>query len=450
MTKKIFKSICTAAIGICLVAVCCILLILYAYFARTERESLQNRLDFIAEGIEESGGSFLTYIDTDEYRITWVNSDGSVVYDSEAELSGMENHLDRKEIAEALESGFGECTRYSETLTVKYYYCAKLLSDGTVIRLAQEQSSIVALFLRIVPFIIIIFALAALASLILSRALSRNIIKPLNEIDLDNPLEGQTYKELRPLLVRIDEQQKQLEKDRRALEQTEQIRQEFTANVSHELKTPLHSISGYSELMAAGVVQPDDVPRFAQKIYSESRRMTSLVEDILYLGQLDSGANDMMWDICNLYEIARTAVSDLQPVADKGEIAIVCRGESAEIHGIPRLLESIVYNLADNAVKYNKKGGYVLIEVKDAGDAAVLTVEDNGVGISEENQDRIFERFFRVDKSRSREVGGTGLGLSITKHAVLVHKAEIKVDSKLGSGSRFTVIFPKNQASKGS
>ena len=444
MTKKIFKSICLAAAGLCLAAVCGILVILYVYFAKIEKDNLQSQLELIVAGIEAEGESFLEYSDFDGYRLTWIDPQGNVIYDSQADSSSMENHLDREEVTEAFESGFGESTRYSDTLTVRYYYCAYLLSDGTVIRAAQEQSSVLALFLKLLPYVIVIVAAAFAASFLISRKLSENIVRPLNEIDLDNPLEGKTYKELKPLLTRIDDQQRQLEKDRETLEQTEQIRQEFTANVSHELKTPLHSISGYSELMAAGVVKPEDMQRFSEKIYNESQRMTNLVEDILYLGMLDSGANDMMWEICDLYEIAETAASDLAPVAAKNEVAIAVRGESAKLHGIPKLLESIVYNLCDNAVKYNKRGGYVDVHVESADGRVILTVEDNGTGISRENQDRIFERFYRVDKSRSREVGGTGLGLSIVKHAVLIHKADIKVESAPGKGSRFTVSFPEN------
>lgn len=444
MTKKIFKSIYIAAICICLAAVCSILAVVYAYVSNIEKTNLQSQLEFIAAGVEESGDVFLGYSDGEEYRVTWIDPEGNILYDNEADASDMDNHLDREEISEAFENGFGDSVRYSDTLMTKYYYCAALLSDGTVIRLGQEQSSVLYLFLKLIPYVIIILGLAALVSYFLSRWLSRNIVKPLNEVDLDNPLSGSNYKELRPLLVRIDDQKKQLEKDRQTLEQTEKIRQEFTANVSHELKTPLHSISGYSELMAAGVVKTEDMQRFAQKIYNESRRMTNLVEDILYLGRLDSGANDMMWEICDLYAIAKTAVEDLKPVADKGNIKIIIKGENAMIHGIPKLLESIVYNICDNAVKYNKEGGYVAVSVLEQEDTAVLIVEDTGVGISKENQERIFERFFRVDKSRSREVGGTGLGLSIVKHAVLIHNARIKVESTPGVGSTFMVIFPKN------
>lgn len=444
MTKRIFKSIFIATICVCLVAVCSILAIFYAWFARIEKDDLQERLDFVAAGVEEIGAGFLEYTDTDEYRITWIDETGEVIFDSEAAAEEMENHLSREEISEAFESGFGESTRHSETLTVKYYYCAVLLSDGTVLRIGEEQSSVLSLFLRVVPFMIVIFCIAAIVSYFLARGLSKKIVKPLNDIDLDSPLSVETYKELGPLLKRIDDQKKQLDKDRETLEQTEQIRQEFTANVSHELKTPLHSISGYSELMAAGVVQSEDIQRFSRKIYNESRRMTTLVEDILYLGSLDSGANDMMWEICDLYEIAKTAVEDLKPVADKAGITIYIKGESAKIHGIPKTLESIVYNLCDNAIKYNKEGGAVSAEVWDGEKEAMLVVADNGVGISKEDQDRIFERFYRVDKSRSREVGGTGLGLSIVKHAALIHNAEIKVDSTPGVGSTFTVLFPKN------
>ena len=445
MTKRIFKSIFIATICVCLVAVCSILAIFYAWFARIEKEDLRMQLEFIAAGVEETGEAFLEYTDTDEYRITWVDAEGEVIFDSEADAEGMENHLGREEISEAFESGFGESSRHSETLTVRYYYCALLLSDGTVLRIGEEQSSVLSLFLRVVPFMIVIFCLAAIVSYFIARALSKKIVKPLNEVDLDNPLSGDNYKELTPLLKRISDQKKQLDKDRETLEQTEQIRQEFTANVSHELKTPLHSISGYSELMAAGVVQNEDIQRFSQKIYNESRRMTTLVEDILYLGSLDSGANDMMWEICDLYEIAKTAAEDLKPVADKAGISIRIKGEEAKIHGIPKTLESIVYNLCDNAIKYNKEGGDVSVEVWNGQKEAMLVVADNGLGIPKEDLDRIFERFYRVDKSRSREVGGTGLGLSIVKHAALIHNAQIKVDSTVGVGSTFTVLFPKNQ-----
>lgn len=445
MTRKIFRSICIVTLVVSLLAMGIVLVILYGYFSRLEKDQLKAQTELIVSGVEAEGDGFLDYVDLEEYRITRVDAEGEVLYDSAYDAAEMENHLDREEIAEAFESGYGESSRRSDTLTERYYYCAALLSDGTVIRVAQAQSSALALFLRVLPYILIIAAAAIVAALILSRVLSKKIVKPLNDVDLDHPLSDKNrtedYKEIQPLLKRIDAQQKQLEKDREALEKTDQIRQEFTANVSHELKTPLHSISGYSELMAAGVVKTEDIPRFSRKIYDESQRMTNLVDDILYLGKLDQGATDMMWEMCDLYEIAKNAVETLRPVAEKSDITIFLDGESAIVHGIPQLLESIVYNLCDNAVKYNNNGGIVNVEVKNEEGKVRLTVKDNGVGISKQDQERIFERFYRVDKSRSKAVGGTGLGLSIVKHAAMIHKATIKVDSVLGMGSRFTVIF---------
>ena len=444
MTKRIFRSICLVAVTVLLASLVLVMGVLYDYFSRLQREQLSAQADLAARGVAGQGMDYLRDLELDGCRISWVAADGSVLYDNRGDSASMENHLDREEVQEALETGRGESSRYSSTLTEKLSYQARLLPDGTVIRLAASQYTGWVLLMGVLQPLLAVATLAVLLSLVLAYRLSARLMKPLNEVDLSDPLKKVEYEELRPLLSRIDSQHRQLKRDREELEKNEEIRREFTANVSHELKTPLHSISGYAELLAKGIARPEDVQKFSGKIYDESQRMTSLVEDIIELSHLDTGAQDLAREDTDLYLIARSAADSLSMAAKEAEVELKVSGESARICGVPRLLYGICYNLCDNAIKYNRKNGSVELKVENGETEVTLTVKDTGIGIPEESRERIFERFYRVDKSRSKAVGGTGLGLSIVKHAAYIHHAGIELDSAPGSGTTFTLHFPKD------
>lgn len=444
MTKRIFQSICIAAVTVLLASLVLIMGVLYDYFSRVQKEQLSAQADLAARGAADLGMEYFEGLDLGGCRISWIAADGSVLYDNMSDAESMENHLDREEVREAMETGRGESSRYSDTLTEKLSYQARLLPDGTVIRLAASQYTAWVLLMGVLQPLLVVVLLAVLLSLLLAYRLSARLVKPLNEVDLSDPLKKVEYEELRPLLSRIDSQHRQLKRDREELEKNEEIRREFTANVSHELKTPLHSISGYAELLAKGMVRPEDVEKFSSKIYSESQRMTSLVEDIIELSHLDTGAGDMKREDVDLYLIARTAADSLSMAAKEAGVELKVSGESARVYGVPQLLYGICYNLCDNGIKYNREKGRVEISVRNLEGEVELKVSDTGIGIPEESRERIFERFYRVDKSRSKAVGGTGLGLSIVKHAALVHRATIDIDSEPGSGTSFTLHFPKD------
>lgn len=308
--------------------------------------------------------------------------------------------------------------------------------------------SVVRTFGQPICFVILI---ALVLSAVLAARLTKRILEPINNINVDYPLEyiyEEEYQEVVPLLKRIHAQKKQLQRDQEEIEKAALIRQEFTANVSHELKTPLHAISGYAELLENEMVKEEDLKSFAGKIREESNRMAKLVEDILELSKLDGGGGDLQWETCGLYRIAAHAVDSLEMEAQAARVKVRVHGEDANVLGIPQLLYSIIYNLCDNAIKYNHKGGRVLIEVYQSLRESGIRVTDTGIGIPEDSLDRIFERFYRVDKSRSKEVGGTGLGLSIVKHAVLIHGGRMEVKSEIGRGTEFTVFLPNHGVSK--
>lgn len=551
MTKRIFRTIFIVAVGVFLASIVLFMTVLYDNFSAVGQSQLRAQIDLAAQGVVHEGIAYFDGLESKNYRITWIGTDGSVLYDSISEADSMENHFEREEVKEALANGYGESSRYSATLTARYLYSAKRLSDGTVIRLAVTQTSLFVLTLGMLQPIMIIFAVSIVLSAVFASGLSKKIVKPLNELDLDNPLDNGGYDELSPLLRRIDTQQRQIRRQTEELERkqsefeavtggmaegiillnqkgsilsinpaasklfntdsfavgknilsvnrsvtltellhkaedgkhaeavmefgsgkyqlaatpvsanhevigvvvllmdvtekekAEQMRREFTANVSHELKTPLHTISGCAELLANGMVKQEDITDFSKRIYTEAGRMIHLVEDIIKLSHLDEGADDMKRDKTDLFSIAGHVVTALIPEAQKVGVKIELRGESAVLRGIPQLLDSIVYNLCDNAIKYNRKDGSVSVTVKNEEKFVVLSVADTGIGIPEEHKERIFERFYRVDKSHSKEIGGTGLGLSIVKHAARLHDAEIDLQSVVDSGTTVTVKFPK-------
>lgn len=550
MTKKIFRSICFTAISALLTALVLIMAVLYSYFSDNRMKQLITQTELVARAVETQGLTYLDGLNPDGYRITWVASDGSVKFDSTTDNKNMENHLEREEIKAALAKGFGQSSRYSATLTQKQLYCAKRLSDGTVIRLSVSHLTWLALFLSMLLPIFAILAAVICLSLFMAYRLSKKIIKPLNELNLDNPKSSDVYEELSPLINRISSQQLQIKAQSSELERkkdefetatanmsegiillnengfvisinqtaskllgissycvgkelllfdntvglsellknaaagrhgempvsigeedyqfsaspivsdggvcgvaliifditekkkAEQMRREFSANVSHELKTPLQSISGCAELLLNGMVGPGEVPRFSERIYSESKRMITLIDDIIKISHLDEGAADTRYEETDIYELAGTAVKNISSAAELAGVTVALSGKPAVINGIPQLLYEIVFNLCDNAVKYNKRGGNVFVDVSKDKNTVRLSVRDTGIGIPAEHHQRIFERFYRVDKSHSKEAGGTGLGLSIVKHAAMLHNAAIELESFPNKGTLVTVIFP--------
>ncbi len=551
MTKRIFRSICLVALTVFLASVILIMGVLYEYFSNALQAQLKMQTLLAAQGVTNEGIAYFQDLQVKNYRISWIDTEGNVIFDSASDTAEMENHLEREEVREALSSGYGESRRYSATLMERSFYSAQKLDDGTVLRLSISQNSILTLLLGMTQPICIIFVIALILSIVLAIQVSKKIVKPLNEIDLDNPLSNEGYDELSPFLRRIDSQQKQLRGQKAELlqkenelntiigsmnegmillnqkgkiisinpaarklldagtdcigsdmlslcrnlelqeiltkalhgergeniirlhgesyqidadpitsenivkgaalfffnvtekEKAEQIRREFTANVSHELKTPLHSISGYAELLKNDMVKEHDKIPFAGKIYDETGRMIRLVEDIITLSHLDEGAGDMQRETIDLYTLAERALQSLKPQADSACVALELSGIPAVLNGIPQLLYSIVYNLCDNAIKYNHENGNVMVNIQHKNGTVVLSVEDTGIGIAYEHQERIFERFYRVDKSHSKAVGGTGLGLSIVKHAAKIHNARVEVKSHVGKGTMVIVTFPK-------
>ena len=549
MTKKIFHSILLVA---CTVLLACYLVILTSlndYFTSLRKSQLKTQLSFASTAVEDEGIEYLKNVENGEYRLTLIDTDGTVLYDTGADAASMENHSDRREFQEAFLSGYGESHRYSRTLTEQTYYFAKKLSDDRVLRISTSQVTIVSLLLGMLQPLLVIAFLAILLSVFLAKRASLNLVKPLNNLDLNDPLSNDVYEELSPLLRHMAQQNKQialqmdelsrsqnefnaitsnmseglivLNKDgvvvslntaarkifeaeedsigkdfltidrtpeiSRAIKETlsgkkqeleyekngrnydlcinqivekdevigvlllaidntekiqaEQNRREFTANVSHELKTPLQSIIGSADLIESGLVKPEDMPRFIGHIKTDAARLVSLVSDIIRLSQLDENT-EMNWENVDALSVAKEALEMVGPIAESRNISLTIKGEPAPLTSVHKLLYDIIYNLCDNAVKYNKEGGFVKVNVKTAGDKVQVAVSDNGVGIAPADQSRVFERFYRVDKSHSRESGGTGLGLSIVKHAVAYLKGSISLESTLGKGTTITVSFP--------
>ncbi|MBO5246123.1 MAG: PAS domain S-box protein [Eubacterium sp.] len=550
MTKKIFRAILSISLVILATSLLVITAVLYNYFGEAQRQQLRDELRFAAQGTNQLGEEYLKGLSSNRYRLTWIAKDGTVLYENHANRVDMENHADREEFKEALENGTGSSSRYSTTLMTKTLYEAVQLPDKTVLRIAIQQASVMALMVELLQPIIFIFLLAALMVAWVSRRMAEKIVQPLNQLDLEMPLENDTYKEVSPLLRRIHLQNQEIQtkmqmlrykqeefqqiisnmqeglillddkqkiisinpsaerlffadercigKDflticrtyemQRALQNakkhgnaqyqetrndsvyrfdiscvmsdhvergllilavdvTEQVnaernRQEFTANVSHELKTPIQSIVGSAELIENGLVKTEDLPRFVGHIRKEATRLVTLIEDIIRLSQMDENKVMPEEDI-SIRSIAEEVKDSLTDMAEKKHVTLQVSGHEGCLHGVNRMVYEIVYNLCDNAIKYNKDGGYVRINITDSADDVCIQIEDNGIGIAPEYQEKIFERFFRVDKSHSKLSGGTGLGLSIVKHAVKHHNGRIEVDSKLGEGTCIRVYLSK-------
>ncbi len=373
-----------------------------------------------------------------EIRITVIDREGTVLIDSAADVSGMENHSDREEVAKAFLDGSGEAVRNSDTMQRASYYVAVKINDNLVFRVSKDSSSLYGIMLSVIPYIVGVVLLLWIFCMALSKILTSKILRPIKEIakDIGNNEVLQTYEELRPLVETIQNQHADI------LESA-QMRQEFTANVSHELKTPLASISGYSELIEAGMVKEADTRRFAAEIHKNANRLLSLINDILELSKLDTLSEEMQIESVELFDLATACAHMLELNAAKRGISIKVEGEGAFVHGSKRMLEEVVYNLCDNAIRYNKENGLVTLSVKNKADTVVFQVQDTGIGIPKEHQGRIFERFYRVDKSRSKSTGGTGLGLAIVKHIVAIHGAVMELESEEDKGTCITVTFSK-------
>lgn len=557
MTKKIFRSILCVAAAVLLANLVIVMGCLYSYFGSVQEKQLKDELRLAAYAVEENGQDYLErlserdyrYTWTPDYRLTWVASDGTVLFDTLDSAENMENHGDRLEVREAFAKGESSSIRYSTTLTERTLYYAKALNDGTVLRISIRQATVLALVLAMLQPILLVAILAVILSAVLANWMSKKIVRPLNSLDLDHPLENDAYEELAPLLSRIHQQRQQIAAQLHSLKKqtdefaqvtshmkeglvlldnagkilsinpaaqqvfgaetscngqdfltidrsrdlhlaiqtaaeeghseirserngrefqfdisriesedafvgtvllafdvteqafAEQNRREFTANVSHELKTPLQSILGSAELLENGLVKPEDMPRFVGMIRTEAARLVTLVDDIIHLSQLDEGAAPDR-ETVDLLETAKDAASALGDSAAEKGIHVSVSGESVSISGVRSFLHEMIYNLCDNAIKYNVENGSVEITVVKREQEAVVTVKDTGIGIPAEHQSRIFERFFRVDKSRSKASGGTGLGLSIVKHIAQYHGATIKLQSEFGCGTTVSVVFP--------
>ncbi|MGI6013928.1 MAG: sensor histidine kinase [Oscillospiraceae bacterium] len=455
MKYKIFKSIFLVFIVVFLLCFSIVLGTLHLQSSAQDLENLRIEAAYIAQAVETSGIGFIDQVNTEPaLRITRIQPDGTVQYDSMTDPAMLGNHGDREEIREALKDGVGSSARYSETLSQKTLNYAIRLSDGTILRVSETQSTLFSLVLRIFTPIVLILVLATIFSGLLAARVSRAVTKPINAINLEHPDERDVYEEVQPLVRRINAQSRQIQSQMDELraqhEAQDQIRREFTANVSHELKTPLTAISGYAEIMRDGLVRPEDMTMFAQRIYDEAQRMITLVGDILRLSKLEERQIPDKKTEVDLYDLSKEVLDHLQPVAKQADVTLHLSGSHAMVYGVPQILEEMVSNVCDNAIKYNRTGGSVKLSIVETDREVEFTVEDTGIGISAEEIDRIFERFYRVDKSHSREIGGTGLGLSIVKHGARYHNARIEVESELNTGTTISLFFPSCRAEENS
>ncbi|MBQ8815370.1 MAG: hypothetical protein IJZ85_12845 [Lachnospiraceae bacterium] len=420
---------------------------LYSYFSGQHIEELKSQTQLIASAINQYGDDFLDVMILDtSSRVTLIAADGTVLQDSRSDSASMGNHADREEVQEALTHGYGQSSRYSDTLSEKVDNYAIRLNNGQVLRFSDTQYTILTLIKNNLHLIVIVLLLALILSLMLSAKVSRSITAPFDRFDLAHPSESDIYPELQPFVARINAQNRQIDLQMKELKQEherqDKMRREFTANVSHELKTPLTSISGYAEIIRDGMVEPKDIPTFAGRIHSEALRLIALVEDIIRLSRLEGKEITYPFTEVDLYKVASNTLEHLYSVAEKQHISLQLKGEHCLIRGVEKLLDEIIYNLCDNSIKYNNPGGSIIVSVYSTGNSVVLTVSDTGIGIPAEELDRVFERFYRMDKSHSKAVGGTGLGLSIVKHSAAYHNAEIQCESTVGVGTTITIIFP--------
>ena len=437
LRNKIQKSMILVIVTTLLIAYAMTTVVVYRQNVGVMEREIRQEAQYIKAAIRDAGEGYLDEAASvqKETRLTLIGQDGQVLYDSEhTDEATLENHKNRPEVRQAVNLGEGQDVRRSDTLEQEMFYYALRLDDGTILRVARSMDSVLRTALEVLPGMTIIAGIMLAFALALSRWQVRRLIRPINELKLDDPLENEIYEEITPLLRRIDEQNK--EKDAIA-----NMRKEFSANVSHELKTPLTSISGYAEIMKNGMVRPEDMKKFSERIYNEASRLITLVEDIIKLSKLDEGEIEVEKEDVDLYEMTREIVSRLAPQAQARKVRVEVTGESVIYHGIRQVLDEMIYNICENAIKYNKEGGSLSVWVGSTLKGKKVIVTDTGIGIPKDRQERIFERFYRVDKSHSKETGGTGLGLSIVKHGAMIHDAQIHVESEVGKGTKMEITF---------
>ena len=441
MKKKInLQFMFISAVGI-LLTFCLSTVIFYELFKSEVVDELKTYADVIKETQSYDQilqGEYDPYVD--DLRITMIKKDGKVFYDSFADVKKMENHANRQEVRQALKHGNGKAIRTSDTMDKSTFYYAVRLDDGNILRVAKESRSIWSVFIKVTPAILILIFVILAISKMLSDVLTKSLLLPIEQMseNLDHLEDITTYKELMPFINTIQEQHKNILMNAK-------MRQEFTANVSHELKTPLTAISGYSELIQNGMTNEEETIRFAGEIHKSAKRLLTLINDTIRLSQLDTSEQKVIYEAIDLYKIAEDCVNMLKFSAENHGITISIHGTNAYLEGNKEMLEEVVYNLCDNAIRYNNEGGKVDVTVKPVKGKIYLCVEDNGIGISKEHQERIFERFYRVDKSRSKSTGGTGLGLAIVKHIIQQHGAHMELTSEKGKGTKIEIEFSKSR-----
>lgn len=444
MSKRIFITILVVCLVVLIATAALLTVSFYNRYNTVFSDSIKTEAQFLAECVEESG--YETYDDLDvDHRITITDTEGTVLYDNDHDITSLENHLDREEFIEALETGYGYSVRLSSTRSEMTVNCAILLDSGLILRVSAVQPAILSVLSEAAgPIVLILLFMVALAFILASKAADA-LVAPINKIDLESPEESHIYHELDPLVKRISAQNKQitaqLEAIRAEHDRQDALRRDFTANVSHELKTPLTSISGYAELIKSGIAKEEDIERFAGKIYDESQRLVILVGDIIKLSQLDGEDVRVKTEDIDLHYTAEAVISHLEKAAEDRNVTVALSGDRPVIHSTAQIVEEMIFNLCDNAIKYNVDGGRVDVTIKQYADGVELAVSDTGIGIPEEDLERIFERFYRVDKSHSKAIGGTGLGLSIVKHGAKFLGARLTVESKEGKGTTFRILF---------
>ena len=443
MRKKILNHTCLLVVVSMLLTFFAASLVMYSKYNEDLKQSVRDSIRYIQNGVEKVGDSYLDkeLNEASAARITLLDGEGNVLFDSLENPAVLENHSNRPEFIEAEKNGYAETMRYSETLSKQNFYCAVKLSDGNILRVGSTTDSVFSTMLSSFSILGVLLILILMLSFFLVRKQTKDLIRPINTLDLEHPLKEVKYEEMRPLLERVDEQNHQIAKQMEELKEAEAVRREFSANVSHELKTPLMSISGYAELMMNGMVPENKIQEFSGRIYHEASRLSTLVTDIIQLSRLDEKDSDMPFEPVDLYELAEDIVLHLDSVASKKNIQLRLEGASVSVQGVRQVLYEMLYNIADNAVRYTGNNGTVKLFVGQRGSHPYYRVEDDGIGIPKEEQKRIFERFYRVDKSHSRETGGTGLGLSIVKHGAILHNAEIVLDSEPGQGTKMELVF---------
>lgn len=439
MKKKINKMLLFIATTAIICTMLCTTVLYYDLFREQVMDDLRAYTLLITESsnmnaVKYNGEKMTEY----KIRITLIGMEGEVLFDNNADAATMENHKARPEIQQAIASGEGQAVRQSETLSKSTFYYAVQMKDGNVLRVARDVGSIYSVIARGMMSLLIVLVALVLLSVVLARILTAKLVRPIEKLaeDLEGGKDVTDYEELTPFVNMIQEQHRNIINNAK-------IRQEFTANVSHELKTPLTSISGYAELIETGMASEADVTRFAHGIHKSAKRLLTLINDIIRLSELDGAEEEIAFESLNLYQLADTCVEMLAMNAEKHNVTIGFKGEECFINANKQMIEEVLYNLCDNAIRYNNEGGSVEIEVYPGNKGNVLCVRDTGIGIQKEHQERIFERFYRVDKSRSKSTGGTGLGLAIVKHIIAKHGAEIRLESEMGKGTTVTIVFPK-------